>query len=235
MYNRFYLNVPYAQKDEAKQLGAKWDPERKSWYYDGNPEGYINFAKWIFDIDNAEGVLIACDYIYVVESTRECWKCKKETRVVGLGMEKIVEITDTMEDDENGNPIYAMDITGFDAEKTLYITWIEDEKEVPDFLLKYLKDNYNVKTVKFNEGGEAFANCCDHCGAVQGNFFIFDEYDTPFTLVEPDMEKNIEKVQKMKIKRIPLKENIVLNTPYFSVGETDYMYLKYGNVEDVKL
>jgi hypothetical protein len=26
------LNVPYEEKDEAKKLGAKWDPHNKVWY-----------------------------------------------------------------------------------------------------------------------------------------------------------------------------------------------------------
>lgn len=25
------LNVPFAEKDEAKQLGARWDPKRRKW------------------------------------------------------------------------------------------------------------------------------------------------------------------------------------------------------------
>lgn len=29
---RIYIRVPYAQKDEAKALGAYWDPDRRSWY-----------------------------------------------------------------------------------------------------------------------------------------------------------------------------------------------------------
>jgi ribonuclease HI len=29
---RIYLNVPYERKDEAKQLGAKWNPQKKKWY-----------------------------------------------------------------------------------------------------------------------------------------------------------------------------------------------------------
>ena len=29
---RVYLTVPYAEKDDAKALGAKWDREAKSWY-----------------------------------------------------------------------------------------------------------------------------------------------------------------------------------------------------------
>lgn len=27
-----YLDVPYAEKDEAKALGAAWDPVKKKWY-----------------------------------------------------------------------------------------------------------------------------------------------------------------------------------------------------------
>ncbi|WP_157199584.1 DUF5710 domain-containing protein [Methylomonas koyamae] len=27
-----YLNVPYAQKDAAKALGARWDASNKKWY-----------------------------------------------------------------------------------------------------------------------------------------------------------------------------------------------------------
>ncbi len=30
--NRLYLNVPYAEKDAAKQLGAKWDAKAKRWF-----------------------------------------------------------------------------------------------------------------------------------------------------------------------------------------------------------
>lgn len=29
---RVYLNVPFAEKDEAKALGARWCPERRLWY-----------------------------------------------------------------------------------------------------------------------------------------------------------------------------------------------------------
>ncbi len=32
MKEKFYLHVPYAEKDQAKNLGAIWDREQKSWY-----------------------------------------------------------------------------------------------------------------------------------------------------------------------------------------------------------
>ena len=40
------LKVPYAEKDEAKALGARWNPTRKSWYV---PDGVAlePFARWL--------------------------------------------------------------------------------------------------------------------------------------------------------------------------------------------
>ena len=29
---RVYLSVPYEEKDEAKKLGAKWNPQKQKWY-----------------------------------------------------------------------------------------------------------------------------------------------------------------------------------------------------------
>ena len=30
---KIYINVPFAKKDVAKKYGAKWDKQKKSWYY----------------------------------------------------------------------------------------------------------------------------------------------------------------------------------------------------------
>jgi len=43
---RYNLNVPYAQRLEAKALGAWWDPKRKTWYV-VNPADLSAFGKWI--------------------------------------------------------------------------------------------------------------------------------------------------------------------------------------------
>lgn len=41
-----FLNVPYAEKDEARALGARWNPTRKKWYV---PDGVdaAPFARWL--------------------------------------------------------------------------------------------------------------------------------------------------------------------------------------------
>lgn len=46
-----FLTVPYAEKDAAKALGARWNPTRKRWYV---PDGVATepFAKWL---DGAPG------------------------------------------------------------------------------------------------------------------------------------------------------------------------------------
>lgn len=40
-----FLNVPYAEKDEAKRLGARWDAALKKWYV---PQGVDaeQFSRW---------------------------------------------------------------------------------------------------------------------------------------------------------------------------------------------
>jgi len=40
-----YLNVPYAEKDAAKALGAKWDAGKKKWYAP-NDLDLLLFEKW---------------------------------------------------------------------------------------------------------------------------------------------------------------------------------------------
>lgn len=43
--SKIYLNVPYAQKDEAKALGARWDATNKKWYAPANKDITL-FVKW---------------------------------------------------------------------------------------------------------------------------------------------------------------------------------------------
>lgn len=46
MEERIYLNVPYSEKDEAKALGAKFDWDKKLWYFYGENKRE-KFKRWI--------------------------------------------------------------------------------------------------------------------------------------------------------------------------------------------
>ena len=43
---RLYIKVPYREKDAAKAKGAKWDPEKRSWYVPAGVD-LAGFGKWL--------------------------------------------------------------------------------------------------------------------------------------------------------------------------------------------
>ena len=43
--SKIYLNVLFAQKDEAKALGARWDAVQKKWFVPADKDIML-FAKW---------------------------------------------------------------------------------------------------------------------------------------------------------------------------------------------
>lgn len=45
---RINLKTPFAEKEEAKALGARWDPKKKCWYIQ-NVADLSPFARWITD------------------------------------------------------------------------------------------------------------------------------------------------------------------------------------------
>lgn len=222
-----YLNVPYSEKDEAKRLGAKWDPVVKKWYTDGQRETYDRFAKWILkDTDDA---LIATEYLHIIEGMQNCWKCGKPTRVVGLGIGEYVHLFGEAEGAE-------LEIVEdyVDPGEEVHLAWTADETEIPPKLLRYLKAHYCVKTgYSKTIGGKCFANHCDHCGALQGNWFLFDEPDSPLSS-EAEGAELIERMEKLKIKLIPIEDDLQLRWD-MGLCSNDFAYLKYGTHEELVL
>ena len=51
--SKTYLNVPFAQKDAAKALGAKWDAVNKKWYVPAGKDITL-FAKWQTEVPASE-------------------------------------------------------------------------------------------------------------------------------------------------------------------------------------
>jgi ribonuclease HI len=44
---RILLRCSFAEKDDVKKLGARWDPSQKSWWVADTGEHRTKFAKWI--------------------------------------------------------------------------------------------------------------------------------------------------------------------------------------------
>lgn len=79
------LDVNYNEKDEAKKLGARWNPELKKWYVNDRKD-YHKFIKFI------NGNIIIIDNLYLIKGKQNCFKCSKETRVIGFGIDKYINI-----------------------------------------------------------------------------------------------------------------------------------------------
>lgn len=218
MNEKIYLNVPYSQKDTVKSLGAKWNPQIKKWYYEGSVNKFPLFGKWI-----PETEIIAYEKLYIIEGIRTCHSCKRKTTIIGIGISK----HSTMWKEDDG---YCIDTDENDTE--IHLSWFISETDIPPFLLKYLKEHYNVKTTYSKTLGEyCFANCCEHCGKLQGNYYLFNE-SSPLSTDAFD-EELISRMKALNIKTIYIDEALPLNleTEYCS---NDWAYRKYANFKNLE-
>jgi len=74
---KIYLTVPYANKDDAKKIGAKWDAERKTWYTDSNNKNLQELIK-IFPPEVeiefiGEDRNFGGNFLYVDLIPQNCW------------------------------------------------------------------------------------------------------------------------------------------------------------------
>ncbi len=222
-----YLNVPYEEKDEIKALGGKWDLKVKKWYVETSYDKYIKFSKWLLRDD--EEAYIATEYIFLIEAEQKCWKCDKLTKVVALGIGEYVYIYGGVD-----SPEFDIVQDYVDIGEELHIAWVDKEEQIPLKLLKYLKKKYSVKTTFSKTLNEyCFANHCDFCGALQGNWFLFNEMNSPFSVYGSESEI-IEKIGRLKIKAIPIDDDLHLHWNIYHSSE-DNIYLKYGKFEELIL
>ena len=104
---RKYLHVPYAEKDAAKRLGARWDPEKKQWWctqdsYDNNPE---RWAAW----DGNTGTMAPPSTAVARQEPKQAARPKSEFLDIPNGHYAILEFApvEGMENviDEDGKPV----------------------------------------------------------------------------------------------------------------------------------
>lgn len=81
------LDVPFSQKDEAKSLGAKWNPEIKKWYVPKGRE-VLSFKQWMPDPNDVSKITLNSP-LYLACSYQICWKCLKEYQVFCLSDRKV--------------------------------------------------------------------------------------------------------------------------------------------------
>lgn len=84
MNDKIYLNVPYEEKEHAKQFGAKWDANLKLWYVIGNEDFSLleKVSKWFFKYRYK----INCP-LFLIEVDVKCSNCGHRVPVQCLSID----------------------------------------------------------------------------------------------------------------------------------------------------
>jgi hypothetical protein len=160
---RIDLNVPFHEKDEAKALGARWDPQRRLWYVPDNIDS-SPLLKWI-PVSQSPNIRAAS--YFLAEATRGCWRCPSQTRVFGIVLPPGHEVL-YVDDDPTGDHWEVAD------EPTMlsYISFLADP--IPA-RLSNLAPLYRID---YSQTTESFywMNHCDRCGVKLGDFDTIEEF-----------------------------------------------------------
>lgn len=166
------LNVPYAEKDEAKALGAKWDTQLKKWYVE-DYRHYSDFYKWIEPVE-IENKQIICNSLFIIEKYRACRNCKNILPDIIWGTRDFIEIKQELLDRPGKWTVI------YDMKNKL--TLHNDIKPIPPTLITYLKEKYNFEEQDMREIlSPHFYKRCRKCGIMLESFFfeaIKNEEDT---------------------------------------------------------
>lgn len=198
------LNVPYAEKDEAKALGAKWNPELKKWYA-VNRKDYYKFKKWI--LNGRDEIYILCDCFYIIEGIHTCFKCGSKTKVIGFGVKSYFEVYD--EDD-------TLEYVNDEIHIVSHINPL-DEK-----LLSKLEERYGYRSSYSKTVGASYiSNHCSNCKMKQGDFFLFSEVDSPYWI------DSVDKAKQLTLYKVPLEYDIAVEID-MGWGSNDWMIEEYA-------
>ncbi len=192
------INVPYKEKNEAKSKGAFWDNDLKTWYVP-NHKNYNDFIKWI---DTEKFNVIAKNPFYIGLNNRVCWKCREIIEVIALASDNF----------------YTYDYIDEDDDENYDKAWFNEDYfsffSMPDFIDN---DSINLINQKFpfykygysnHMKSRYWANHCQKCGALQGDFFNHNEPGGAFS------PTSIDECKEITLIKVPSKFDLKINAGY---------------------
>lgn len=162
---RVELKVPYAEKDEAKRLGARWDAGRKVWYVPTDVDAAL-FKKWFPELPDFN---VRAHTFSIIRSRTTCWKCGDGSFVFTFLLPPGHEFHETYQDDDS----------------TVIGAWVQmDEPCVLHYVeyvpvavadrMRALTRNYFVDFSK-TTNSSYWMNHCEQCRVKQGDFMMHCE------------------------------------------------------------
>jgi hypothetical protein len=167
--SRLYLDVAYAEKDEAKRLGARWDPTMRAWYV---PAGVSPsaFARWLDPqpsrpaqpsptpaISGGPGPTCTARLLAILE---RCWQCRRHTGCL-LGILVPEEMAGQVDHPEG--------FVQFDLVAEALAAAVDPS------LLRALRVGPLRLRFSRTVGSTYMSNGCCHCDALQGNFPLMEK------------------------------------------------------------
>lgn len=175
------INAPYSEKDIVKAKGGLWSVEEKTWYVPDNTD-VNNFLKWM--PEGKYSIIIKTPF-YIAVNKRECWKCSQETSVVAIASNNFYCLDYKNEDDDTMQWIQQEGFSFF----SMPIYFDEQLTSVIEKLFPFYKIGYS-RTV----GGKYWANHCQKCSALQGDFHLHNEPGEAFCPISAQECKTLQLV-----------------------------------------
>ena len=166
------LRVPFTEKEQAKRLGARWDMSQKIWYV---PEGVdpAPLKQWL---PVALESNIRAPYYFLARSTRECWRCERQTLVHAIMLPREHEVLYVGDDPADDH--------WQESGEATTLSYIYDLQEPVPTRLRVLAPRYKVA---YSQTIHRFywMNHCEHCAAKLGDFETNEEFGVAFNPVTP--------------------------------------------------
>lgn len=159
---RIWLEVSFDEKEDAKTLRARWDPQERSWYA---PPGVAlePLARWLVDMSALSGPRIP---LRLLGLAIRCWRCGAPTVcVVGFT--------------EGAGLGSSYDLVSADDDLALSIAarLLGEDRRIQQGIGPIRKRSSRTMMESYVSNG------CHQCDALQGNHFLFHE-ELPEVLAE---------------------------------------------------
>lgn len=160
---RIDLIVPFAQKDEAKRMGARWDGDRKVWYAPENVD-ISALAQWL---PSEPDINVRSESYFIAQSTKPCWRCHDSTKVYGFVLPAGHEALMVDEEDDERDAWYRYD-------QPTIVHYVTDLLPSVAARIGAHSGHYRIDFSKTTQSSY-WMNHCEQCGIKQGDFEMYCE------------------------------------------------------------
>jgi hypothetical protein len=159
--SRIDLRVPFIEKEDARRLGACWDPRQKVWYVPAGVD-VAPLRKWL---PAPRAPNIRASRYFLATTMRDCWRCAAPTRVVAIVLPAGHEVFYTEDDPAGDSWVIA-------GEPTV-LSYVEHMADPVAARLHCAAPHYGID---FSQTTQHFywMNHCERCAAKLGDFYTFD-------------------------------------------------------------